>query len=226
MNHFFEWIKGHHKRAIIIVILSALIIIFGIPTIINICFKIPAPCKFLEPEWEASDVLAYYGGVLGFLGTALLSMLALYQNYEVKKESDAKQALLEKIAYEKDMPLLRVKSICCAGNYLCLSVINISDNIAYDFKVSQFTVENAEGKCICKSKKPEIKRTEMFGRSENTIDFKNAGFSEFLGENLGENFKLYFQIKCKDKFSRTHTYMISSNLKDVSELKSLYIVEV
>jgi hypothetical protein len=222
LNHFFEWIKGHHKRAIIIVILSTLSIVFGIPAIINICFKIPAPCGFLEPEWKASDVLAYYGGVLSFLSTASLSMLALYQNYEIKKESDAKQALLEKMAYEKDMPLFRIKNSFCCGNWgnLNLTILNLSDNVAYDLVVSEFIVKNSEDNQVYKSNRPILKRTEMLGRTENTIEFANDNLS-------GENLKLSFAMQCKDKFCKEHTYVVSSEIKDSSKFESLYrIAEV
>ncbi len=222
MNHFFEWIKGHRKRAIIIVILSALIIIFGIPAIINICFKISAPCRFLEPEWKASDALTYYGGVLGFLSTASLSMLALYQNYEIKKESDAKQALLEKMAYERDMPLFRIENSFCCGNWgnLNLSILNLSDNVAYDLVVSEFIVKNSEDNQVYKSNRPTLKRTEMLGRTGNIIEFVNDNLS-------GENLKLSFVMRCKDKFCEEHTYVVSSEIKDTSKFKSLYrITEV
>ena len=217
MKKFFEWIKNHRKKVIIIVILSALIIIFGIPVIINVCFKIPAPCNMLEPEWEASDVLAYYGGILGFLGTASLSVLALYQNYEIKKESDAKQALLEKMAHEKDMPLFRVENLTLGSN-LCLRILNVSDNVAYDLEVGDFAIENTEGKCVCKSRKANTREGKIFGREETVIEFENDYFS-------GKNLRLYFQIKCKDKFSMSHTYIVSSYMKDAKEFKTPYIVK-
>ena len=131
LNNFFEWLKNHHRKAIVIMILSVVVLIFGIPITINICFKIPAPCKILEPEWEADSVLTYYGAILGFLGTTSLSMLALYQNYEIKKESDAKQAKIDEMEHEKEMPIFVIKNLHCAGNFgnLNLSIGNISDNV-------------------------------------------------------------------------------------------------
>ena len=156
LNNFFEWIKNHHRKTIAIMILSAVVLIFGIPITINICFKIPAPCKILEPEWEADNVLTYYGAILGFLGTTSLSMLALYQNYE-----------------------------------------------------------SVEGECICESKKVILERFEVLGCTENRIEFINDSFS-------GENLKMIFQIKCKDKFYKKHTYIVSANIKDASRLESTY----
>lgn len=47
--------------------------------------------------WEAKDVLAFYGSYISFIGTILLGILALYQNYIFKKENDEAQLKLEKI---------------------------------------------------------------------------------------------------------------------------------
>ena len=217
LNNFFEWIKNHHRKTIAIMILSAVVLIFGIPITINICFKIPAPCKILEPEWEADNVLTYYGAILGFLGTTSLSMLALYQNYEIKKESDAKQAKIDEMEHEKEMPIFVIKNLHCAGNFgnLNLSIGNISDNVAYDLEVSNFKVESVEGECMCESKKVILERFEVLGCTENRIEFINDSFS-------GENLKMIFQIKCKDKFYKKHTYIVSANIKDASRLESTY----
>ena len=214
MNNFFEWVKKHPKQTVAITIFSALLIIFIIPIIINACFKFSAPCELLDPEWEASNVLAYYGSVLGFLGSVLLSALALYQNYEIKKESDAKQALLEKMAYEKDMPLFMIRNSTWGGN-VSLLLINVSDNVAYDLEVGEFTVENEKGDCICKSKEASVRNGKIFGGEDTVIDFKNDYF-------VGEKIKLYFQMKCKDKFGNTHTYMVSSDIEDSKEFDVKY----
>lgn len=217
MNKFFDWIKKNPKKTIGISIGGIVFIVFVIPIIITICFKFPAPCELLNPAWESSDVLSYYSGILGFLGSISLSSLALYQNYEIKKASDEKQAILEKIEHEKDMPLFRVKFAGCSGNLenLYFEIMNISDNLAYDLDIGEFSVETAEGECICKSKKPSVKRKDMFGKTENTIDFVNDSFS-------GENLKFRFQIKCKDKFKESHTYVVSSNIKDAREIWNEY----
>lgn len=222
MNWIFEWIKEHPKKTIRIAILCVVFLTIGVPVIIHICFKIPAPFQFWEADWESGNVLEYYGAILGFLGTALLSALALYQNYEIKKESDAKQALIERMEYEKEMPLFRVKNLYCNGNFgnLNLSVFNVSDNVAYDLEVSSFKVENREGVCICESKMTKIKRTELVGNTETGIEFVNDSF-------FGKDLKIAFQIKCKDKFGKSHTYNVSSKIEDASKFSGKYrIIEL
>lgn len=105
----------------------------------------------------------------------------------------------------------------CAGNFgnLNLSIGNISDNVAYDLEVSNFKVESVEGECICESKKVILERFEVLGCTENRIEFINDSFS-------GENLKMIFQIKCKDKFYKKHTYIVSANIKDASRLENTY----
>lgn len=222
MNRFFEWIKKHPGKTIFFIILINALIILGVPAIINICFKNAAPVGWLEAEWSAGDALGYYGDVLGFLGTVLLSALALYQNYEIKKASDEKQALIEEREYKKEMPSFKIKHLHCGGNFgdLSLTIFNISSNIAYDLEVDNFKVEDTAGKCVCKSKKVDLKRKELLGNTETIIDFTNDILS-------GTKLKLTFQIKCKDKFKDSHTYIVSSYIEDAEKLGNEYkIIEI
>ena len=133
------------------------------------------------------------------------------------RSSDAKQAKIDEMEHEKEMPIFVIKNLHCAGNFgnLNLSIGNISDNVAYDLEVSNFKVESVEGECICESKKVILERFEVLGCTENRIEFINDSFS-------GENLKMIFQIKCKDKFYKKHTYIVSANIKDASRLESTY----
>ena len=222
MNRIFEWIKKHPGKTIFFIILINALIILGVPAIINICFKNAAPAGWLEAEWSAGDALGYYGDVLGFLGTVLLSALALYQNYEIKKASDEKQALIEEREYKKEMPSFRIKHLHCGGNFgdLSLTILNISSNIAYDLEVGNFKVEDTEGKSVCESRKVELKRKELLGNTETTVDFKNDSFS-------GNKLKFTFQMKCKDKFKDSHTYIVSSYIEDAERSRNEYkIIEI
>ena len=61
----FEWLKAHKKLIMVISVL----IIFGVPLIIHILFKIEAPNSFFVAEWSAGELLSYYGSILAFIGT-------------------------------------------------------------------------------------------------------------------------------------------------------------
>lgn len=70
-----------YKKAIIIYFVFGVIII---PLFIHILFKIDAPLPFLVAEWEAGDVLAFYGVLIGALATiagVYLSNVAAQENY-------------------------------------------------------------------------------------------------------------------------------------------------
>lgn len=124
----FEWIKKHK----IIVIISSIILIFGIPLIIHVLFKIHAGIPFLEAEWSAGEILGYYGSILSFIGTVVLGVLALYQNRLIKEESDKRALILEQREHERNMPKFTVESKGSNGNcaHLHFVMSNISDNLS------------------------------------------------------------------------------------------------
>lgn len=215
MEKIFDWIKNNKRKTMIYSIIGILILIVGIPIIIHVLYIIPAPIWWLDTAWEAEHVLEYYGAILGFLGTVVLSALALYQNYEIKRESDARQVLIEKMAYAKEMPLFIVKNSSCGGNYsnLCVSIFNISDNAAYDLNVSKFTVANVQGDIVLEALEAKIRRTELLGKVETEIEFTNRAL-------YGENLKIAFQLKCKDKLQNAHIYNVSLQIEDAKKFSS------
>ena len=46
------------------ILIAVFITVFIMPFVINVSFKISAPLYFLEAEWQASDVLTFYGSIL------------------------------------------------------------------------------------------------------------------------------------------------------------------
>ena len=47
-------------------------VIFGVPLIIHILFKLHPNIDFFVAEWTAGELLSYYGSILAFLGTVIL----------------------------------------------------------------------------------------------------------------------------------------------------------
>ena len=64
----------------IIVFLVFVILIFGVPIIINECYM--ANEGYLT-VWDGSDVFAYYASVLSFIGTVILGVVTVWQNRKV-----------------------------------------------------------------------------------------------------------------------------------------------
>jgi hypothetical protein len=79
-----RWIQKHiFPVGVVVCCLFALFI--------HIIFKIEAPNAWFLPEWDAADILTY-------VSTAVLSILALWQNQRFKEENDKAQQRLESIS--------------------------------------------------------------------------------------------------------------------------------
>ena len=72
------------KKALFVgaVVLGALVLIFLIPIIINELYKTQSGYTTV---WSGTDVLAYYGSLLGAVGTIVLGVVAYVQNDKMNK---------------------------------------------------------------------------------------------------------------------------------------------
>ena len=188
MEELFDWIKNHKKTVAGILI----IIIFGIPFMINILFKFTAPTRLFEAEWEAPDALAYYGALLSFLSTSLLSMLALWQNEK-----------LQKLEESRESPILLCQNVGCSGNYgdLNISLINANNNsMVYEIAPIDFKIVNELGTVISEAARGTIDKKCLGGNEQTAnIKFKNESISE-------DNVYIIFKIKCFDLYHKEHIY--------------------
>lgn len=69
-----DWFKKHRVLFALICVVI-LLLLMGVPFVINILFKINATTDILVAEWSAGDALGYYGAILSFLGTVVLGAL-------------------------------------------------------------------------------------------------------------------------------------------------------
>ena len=72
----------------ILLILTFCITAVAIPIIINECYKSDQGYITL---WDAPEMLSFYGAYLSFLGTTLVSVIAIYQNHIHIKQSNEKE---------------------------------------------------------------------------------------------------------------------------------------
>ena len=98
-----DWINKH-KVMFALICEAILLLLIGVPFIINILFKINAAADIFVAEWSAGDALGYYGAILSFIGTVVLGALALYQNHIIKTEADKKAAFAEEQEHAENMP--------------------------------------------------------------------------------------------------------------------------
>ena len=71
-----DWFKKHRVLFALICVVI-LLLLMGVPFVINILFKINATTDILVAEWSAGDALRYYGAILSFLGTVVLGALVI-----------------------------------------------------------------------------------------------------------------------------------------------------
>lgn len=69
-------------KKILWLLIGILVFVFLVPLGINYAFKVPAFFKVFEAEWEAGDLLGYYGSVLG----GIVSFLVLYLTLKKERE--------------------------------------------------------------------------------------------------------------------------------------------
>lgn len=220
MKELIQYIKEHLRSKIIVIIIVVIVIIgmiVGVPILIQVCFDVPAPFKWLEAKWKPEDLLGYYGNVLGFIGTVVLSSLALWQNHVIKVKADEKEKLLEQMEHDKHMPILHLNNSYSHGNNsnLVINILNVSDNVADELEIDNFQVRNEKGEIVCESTKVTPKRKTLFGRTEVAVEFTNLSI-------YGKNLKMEFGLRYKDKFRKQHNCKVYSNIEDEARFPNAY----
>lgn len=215
MEKMFEKIKENPIKSALLTVLGMTVLIIVVPILINASFEAKNLPWFMQVKWEAEDVLGYYGSVLEFLGTAVLSFLALWQNQKIKEESDKRQNLLENMEYEKNLPLLKCYNLLCNGKYanLKVKIHNFSDNVATELSVSDLKIEDVDGNNVCQSTNIEIAKTELEGNDETVVSFTN-------GAVVGKNLKIVFELRYRDKFKKLHKCSVSYMINDAEKFST------
>lgn len=135
-------------------------IIFGIPFIIHVFFKLHSNIDFFVAEWTAGELLSYYGSILAFLETVILGALSLYQNQIVKQESESykRTALLEQRERESNMPRFKLRYNDNQGNLqkTQLEIENISENIVNNIVLYDVKIFSAKKKFYGTKNQPSI----------------------------------------------------------------------
>lgn len=196
-----DWFKKHRVLFALICVVI-LLLLMGVPFVINILFKINATTDILVAEWSAGDALGYYGAILSFLGTVVLGALALYQNHIIKTEADKKAALAEEQERAENMPRFFLRFQCASGfcGSLKFAVMNVSNNIAYTIDVYDIKIKGGS-KTIWES-------DDTYGapvinpQKEMTIQTKSPATNE-----TGE-FTLFATMSCMDKYDGKHEYIL------------------
>lgn len=190
------WEKIKKYRRIIYLLL--IVNTFIIPIIIHFLFKIRVENYWIIAEWSAGEFLDYYGSLLTFLSTVLLSLLALWQNNEMKLENEEHRMYLENLELRKNLPCyMAQKTIAEKENKnLEFDLINISENFAYGIEIYDFKMyEDLE----IVWKNSNIKKFAVVKPNESVyIQLDNPAISE--------NTSIEFKMISYDKYFIRHFY--------------------
>ncbi len=194
----FDWMKNHKKLIAFIIFM----IIFGVPFIIHILFKLYPNNDFFVAEWSAGELLSYYGSILAFLGTVILGALSLYQNHLIKQESDKRSELLEQREHESNMPRFRINYLFSErdNSKLKFNIENISPNVANNIMLGPIQVVN-EKKEVVWSHTTIIHIDTILSNQKREISLLNPPLSE-------NHCCFKMQMHCQDKFAEIHRYKI------------------
>ncbi len=212
----FNWMKDHKK----LIAFITFMIIFGIPFIIHVLFKLHSNIDFFVAEWTAGELLSYYGSILAFLGTVILGALSLYQNQIIKQESDKRTELLEQREHESNMPRFRLRYAGSQGNTskMQLEIENISENIANDIVLYDVKIFSAQ-KEILWDKKAAVHLDTIQANNKVSIYLGNPALTE-------NNCCFKMKMKCDDKYGDEHSYKIWAFCDTISSTPHFQIEEI
>lgn len=195
------------KYRIFVIIMLVFLIVF-IPFLINVLFKIDFKCNLFVAEWTAGECLNYYGTVLSFVGTIVLSILALWQNYTIKIQAENHERYLDKMEMEKNKPCFFVERNLKHTNNkkLNIKICNISENLANRIYISDVIIYKANGDVFYERKESLemdfLKSTESF-----LINLDNEELEE-------ENMYMHMHMSFYDKFNRKYHLKIKGKFRN------------
>lgn len=124
-----EIIKRYKKQIGIFLVVGILII----PFLIFVIFKIPAICDFFHPDWDAGDVLGFYGVLLGsFTGVVGVFFSIQYSQENYKAD-----------LINRSLPFINITSMRYVPEALNQSVSSKESNaIVYPIETYYYTIQN------------------------------------------------------------------------------------
>lgn len=114
-------IKGDKKnssgltlKALIAFIILAILLIFGVPLIVNVLYKFDAPFEFLASEWTSGDCLAYISSAFSLIATGILGVLTYKLSLDSQRTNERLSEVnlyYQKISSQKMFPLIGIKNV-------------------------------------------------------------------------------------------------------------------
>lgn len=205
MEKILEWINKHKKLSVILIV----VLILAPILVIHILFKIKTNCYLIIAEWEAGDVLGYFGDVLSFVGTVVLGYIAICQT---EKTNALSNQLLE-LEWKKRQP--------------CLCIDGSQEYKVYSSRMEIEDISKEYGIKDLKIKPYYINNRNRTGVTQTiafiVITIKNTGGSDIRNVFIKSNY-CYLSAKMPDGYNECVVYGIEgdTNIKQ-GESKRLFI---
>lgn len=203
------------KKFIAITAIVLLIMIFVIPFVLNCLFKYGTSFDIFVAEWDSGDALSFYGTILSFIGTSVLSILALYQNHCIDKLSKEHSSRIEEMEKERYEPCFYINNFNSTGKLSNISfeIKNISDNIIQNVIVCDVHLINQES-------------TIGDDKFQKAVLYKdNALLIELKNKSIGtKDPVLNFKVQYNTVLGETHQKSVKILLEqDIG--KSIFVIE-
>lgn len=204
MEKIIKWITNHKKQMIILIIVIIILpIIF-----IHLLFKINSNCYWIQAEWEAGEILGYFGDVLSFIGTVILGYIAIAQTEKANQLNED----LVKIEKNRIKPCLDISSLQSYKIFLAEDMykkLNEIDRSAVMMMNLLYTSEPRTG--------------NVTGCALIELEVYNSGFSDIRRIFVKNPF---FYLAVNDPYNRRNeeiALMSGNTYLKVGEYKKLYI---
>lgn len=217
--------KSSPKRTLCYILggLSILIVIF-LPFTVEKIFYMNAPCSFFEVNYDAADILSYYGSVLSFIGATILGVLTLRQNKKAQEKSDEvnrlqlelqkKSMAMAEAHYTSNgsdsqvCPKFQVSLHGYSGNYanLSLSLKNVSSMIVSNISPISLIVQQKLGEEIANGGQLEIKPRALSPIQEAVVNTNTPNLVTTSGKQTEfySDIILILSFSCEDEKGNTH----------------------
>lgn len=237
-----RWMKNHKKISIGAIILLVLFFIIIMPLILNIIYYSKVPFHFFYVGYDISNILDYYGSILTFIGTLILGIITVYQNYVSQKKTDEvnkltlelqkkSMAMAEK-SYEKEKlcetnkntPKFEVRNLGYNGCYMNLyaELKNVSSIIVSGIKSVSFEVFDEFNTTVTTSDKVKSDVFSLSPGEKTKIEFHNSELqckkqTSMDGQQVYErlkNFTMIWGFQCEDPNGNIHYYKANLYVED------------
>jgi len=167
-------IKKHWKGLGLFLIVGVVII----PAIINWLFKLPAPHNFLEAEWYAADILAFYSVILG-AGLAVWGIFLTIEHTQKSYRDDVKKRVLPYFVVELLSPKYTTASLTSK-----FSSIDNDDYEEYKIHETYFYIQRDGSLSVHLSNNDELRKI-VHNCCINPILVKNVGLGTAVNFSFG-----------------------------------------